>query len=723
MSDLTPSNQRAIPLAARKDIQAHQATYLGQACWVIKDAVKLSYFRLTPEQFEILQLLDGKNNIEQIRTAFHQKFATESRTASQIQQVVLDLYQQGLAWSTRPGQGHAMIYRHENQNWRQLKQALINVLFIRLPGFDPTKIIANGYELAKWFFHPAACMWAVSIIVYSWIFMATHAAELGQRLPSIESLTTWECTVSLWFVIGATKIIHELGHAFACRHFGGECHEIGMAFLIFSPCLYCDVSDSWTLPSKWQRIGIGLAGVYVELLVASLAFFGWWNAHPGTFQQFCFLTFVVSSISTLLFNLNPLLRLDGYYVLSDWLEIPNLRQKADNALENALLRFGMGFEVEPETIPKKTTLLFITYAVCSFIYRSFLVVIICCLLYSAFRPYRLEFVGLAVGVASAMLGILSWAKRIRTAVERHQDCHSRIKIWRPYVPLVFAGGIVALVFLVPIPISIKAPLQLEYASAQRVFASTNGQLAAIHVQPGETVRAGQTLLELFNFDETDQLTRLVTQKEVQEVEVRKQNVLADAKQTAVAIENLRAIESEIASHVAHLQCSIIRAPIAGTIIEPPARQADRVTKRQLSWWDGTPVDRVNLGCHLSKGTHLLTVAPGHEFQAVLRVSQLDIHSICTGQQVRIKLAHLPGQSFVGEVAGVSTTPIEPSAAGAKTRDARAGSPNAYQVVVRIDGDGRMFLPGIQGTAKVIIESQTAAAWIWRNVKSTFKFQI
>ena len=600
---------------------------------------------------------------------------------------------------------------------------LVNVFFIRLPGFDPTKIIASGYWLAKWIFHPAVCMWAATIIAYSWIFMATHATELGQRLPSIESLTTWECTVLLWVVIGATKIIHELGHAFACRHSGGECHEIGMAFLVFSPCLYCDVSDSWTLQSKWRRIGVALAGVYIELLVASLAFFAWWNSQPGTFHQICFLTFVVSSISTLLFNLNPLLRLDGYYVLSDWLEIPNLRQKADTALEHAFLKLGMGYEIEPEQLPAKTTAFFVAYAICSVIYRSFLVVVICCLLYSSLKPFRLELLGLLLGVLGATIGSISWAKRIRTSIGRHRNQQSRKQTWRPYAPIMLATGVVAFAFFVPVPISLKAPLQLEYANAQRIYATTNGQLAAIHIQPGKTVSEGQVLFELFNFDGTDELTQLNTQKVVQEVEVRKQRVLADPKQTVLAMENLRALESEVANLTAQLERSIIRAPIAGTIIEPPARIPRLTTKRELPTWDGTPVDQKNLGCQLDKGTHLLTVAPGHEFQAVLQVSQLDVHAIRAGQRVRIKLAHLSGRSFDGEVVRVSATTNEPNVVGRNALNPLAESQESYQAVVRVDGDHHLFLPGIQGTARVIIESQTAAAWIWRNVKSTFKFQI
>ena len=125
------------------------------------------------------------------------------------------------------------------------------------------------------------------------------------------------------------KVIHEFGHGLSCKTFGGEVHEMGVLLLCFSPCLYCNVSDAWTLPSKWHRIIISFAGIYVELMIAAAATFVWWNSPSATFaQHLCLSLMVVCSVSTVVFNGNPLMRYDGYYVLADWLEIPNLHDCA-----------------------------------------------------------------------------------------------------------------------------------------------------------------------------------------------------------------------------------------------------------------------------------------------------------------------------------------------------------------------------------------------------------
>ncbi len=258
--DLILSTQRPVPLVARKDVRVHEVVYQGEVLWVIKDPVKLTYFRLRGDQYEILRLLDGKKSIDEIRSCFLKMFPTKHPTRAQIQKMIMDLYEKGLAWSQRPGQGSVLNHRGEVHKWQKAKQAVCNILFIRIPGYDPTRLLSSGYWFAKWIFHPAVLLWAITIIMCSWVVIATHASDFSQRIPSFETFATWKITVFIWIVLGATKIIHELGHAFACRHFGGECHEIGMAFLIFSPCLYCDVSDSWMLGSKWKRIAIAGEG-------------------------------------------------------------------------------------------------------------------------------------------------------------------------------------------------------------------------------------------------------------------------------------------------------------------------------------------------------------------------------------------------------------------------------------------------------------------------------
>ena len=167
-----------------------------------------------------------------------------------------------------------------------------------------------------------------------------------------------------------TKVLHEFGHGLSCKHFGGECHEMGVMMLVLTPCLYCNVSDSWMLPNRWHRAAIGAAGMYVELVLASICTFIWWFTEPGPLNYICLNVMFICSVSTVMFNANPLLRYDGYYILSDVLEIPNLRQKASTILNRKLGAWCLGLE-EPEDpfLPKRHQWLFALFTVASAVYR------------------------------------------------------------------------------------------------------------------------------------------------------------------------------------------------------------------------------------------------------------------------------------------------------------------------------------------------------------------
>jgi hypothetical protein len=198
------------------------------------------------------------------------------------------------------------------------------------------------------------------------------------------------------------KVCHEFGHGLACRRFGGECHEIGVMFLVFTPCLYCNVSDSWRMPNKWHRAVIGAAGMYVELILAIFATFIWWFAEPGIVRDICLQVMLIASVSTVLFNGNPLLRFDGYYILSDLLEIPNLHQRSAKALSSLLGRYWMGLPPSPDPLlPQNRMWAFAAFTVLAFIYRIFIMVSIFMFLNSWLKPYGLEAVGQAVAVAFA----------------------------------------------------------------------------------------------------------------------------------------------------------------------------------------------------------------------------------------------------------------------------------------------------------------------------------
>ena len=164
---------------------------------------------------------------------------------------------------------------------------------------------------------------------------------------------------------------HEFGHGYSCKHSGGECHEIGAMLLVFTPCLYCNVSDSWMLPNKWHRAFIGASGMYVEMVLATFATFIWWFTDPSSLINNLSLSVMfICSVSTVLFNGNPLLRFDGYYIMMDLAEIPNLRQKSSEVLKRFMVQTCLGIE-QPENpfLPQGNRFFFGMYTIAAVVYR------------------------------------------------------------------------------------------------------------------------------------------------------------------------------------------------------------------------------------------------------------------------------------------------------------------------------------------------------------------
>src|SRR5207247_8291332 len=191
-------------------------------------------------------------------------------------------------------------------------RAVTNIFYIKVPAFDPDKLLGKMLPWLRWVFTTWFLFASVGVMLAAMMLVATHFTTFRDKLPSYHEFFSFKTVFYLWFALGAVKIIHEFGHGLSCKSFGGEVHEMGLLFLVFSPCLYCNVSDAWTLPSKWKRIIISAAGIYVELIIAAVATFVWWNTPSHPFVNNLSLSLmVVCSVSTIVFNANPLVRYDG----------------------------------------------------------------------------------------------------------------------------------------------------------------------------------------------------------------------------------------------------------------------------------------------------------------------------------------------------------------------------------------------------------------------------
>ena len=733
---MLPSAQRSVPLIRRTDLRVERIQYQLTGSWVVKDPVTLRYYRLQPEQHRVLELLDGQRSLEQIRDEFHREFPTANLSLEEIQNLVTDLHRSGLVYSNRLGQGAALLKHSREEKRKKILAALKNILYPRTPGWDPEKALKFLHPWFLWLYTPFGMCFFIAALLSSATLLTVQFDTFQSRLPEFRQFFGWPNLIYMWIVLGAAKIIHEFGHGLSCHHYGGECHEMGLMFLVLSPCLYCDVTDSWLLKNKWQRIVIGAAGMYIEILLSSLAVFGWWFSRPGVFNYMCLNLFFVSTVTTVIFNANPLMRYDGYYMLSDFLEIPNLRPKADRMLREAFAWYCLGIEAKHDPfMPQTGKGWFILFAVSAALYRWMVTFTIFFFFYTFLKPYGLQSIGIALAVFSVagIVGNLGYVVYQIVSAPRIEPMSTR-KITGSL--LILATLLIA-ALLIPIPWSIGEPLVIEPHGVQHVYAITPGRVQSVKVAPGECVRKGQVLAKLINFEKEQEYRRLQKEADVQRVEIQMQRVLDDFAREKLAQEKLQTLELQMEDYREQLSRLTLVAPCSGTVIVPPRTTEPKLDKNhtKLPRWHGTPLDPRNLHCYLEPRTHVLSIAPDSQYQAVLLIDQAERNDVFVGQVVRVKLDSIPDETYEGTLSELSGREVEfaPSALSNKAggdlatvTDAQGReklTSVAYQATVVLEKDAHLLKSGLRGRARFVVAQRSAAEWLWRYLRRTFNFRL
>jgi len=726
-----------VAMRARPDLVYQQQTYQGQAWWIVKDPVSLKYFRIRPEAYTALRMLDGVTSLHQLKTELERAFPKIKVEYKDLYSMLGMLHRYGLVLAQASGQGQQLYQRRGEQRRRQVLGQLSSVLFVRLPGVDPERFLNWLYPKARWFYSRWCVAACAALVVSSWLLVILHFHEFYARLPSFHEFFRAGNIVWMMLALGCAKILHEIGHGLTCKHYGGECHQIGLMFLVFTPCLYCDTSDAWVLPNKWHRAAIGAAGMYVEVVLAALCTFLWWNSEPGLLHYLALNTMFICSVSTVIFNSNPLLRYDGYYILSDVLEIPNLGQKSRMALVGLLRNWCLGLPWQKEfALPPRQRLTFAMYAVASVCYRWFILVVILLFLSKFLEPYGLQAIA-HVMIAMSLVGLIVVPAVRAVQFLRVPGRMQQVKKYRLLMTMAVVAAVTLAVVYLPLPHRVMTSAVIQAGDAERVYVNVPGVLTELHVQEGQQVEAGQRLAVLQNPEIAYQITHLTGQGQRSERQLqnlrRQQGTDADAAQQ---IPHVAEASIHIQQRLDQLQQDQRRLELvarqSGVIMPPPHVPSTSGETGSLPAWSGTPLEEWNLGSWLETGTFFCLVGDPLRLEAVLVIDQSQIVFIAEGQQVEIKLDEYPGEVWsgrIGEIAEVDLKVIprqlaaeaggELAGAADDTGAARPAS-TSYQARVSLDNADQRLLPGFRGRAKIRVGSRTLGQAIWRYLSQTFR---
>lgn len=738
MSDETfvSAASRRLKLRMRPDLDVQQLRFRREPYWSVKDPISLRYYQLRGSEFRILQLLDGTRSLQQVQETLQEEIAPQRIDVAQLQGFVGRLHREGLLLSEASGQGIQLRERELKQRRLRWATSWMQLLSLQFSGVDPDRFLTWLAARLRWMFTPAALVIYLLVIVAAGVLAAVEFDTLRSRLPSFQEFFYGRNLLALAVAIALSKVVHELAHGATCRHFGARCHELGVMLLCFTPCLYCNVTDAWMLPGKWQRIAVSAAGMLSDLLLASLAMFVWWFAEPGLLSALCLNMMFVGAVSSLLFNGNPLLKYDAYYMLADAIEVPNLQEQSRRVVGSAVSEWLLDTDLFPGPPPPQGMQLpLAAYALASLVYRVLVLFGIVWMLESWAEPLGLDALVNLVTVI-VVCGLVAQPVMVLWATLRDPARRWKVHWGRFLVRTSLIAVVVAGVLSVPLPYSVSVPALIQARNSTAVYVTAPGRLLEC-VPLGSEVAAGDTLARLENLQltlEFQQISgRLAEQvRHVENLERRRVDDPEAGVELPTALEILADLRVQHRQQQKDLAALTIAAPISGTVLAPP-RRSGKEEDSSVTGWSGYPQDERNLDCFLARGTWLCSLGDAAQQEAVLVIGQGEVPWVEEGQQVTLTFPETPWRELSGTIEHLARGHLEQAppqlvAAGelaAHETGTSAGvvpQEKSYQALVTLAQPDAGLLIGSAGRAKISAAPQSLGQRLWRYLRKTFGFR-
>ncbi|HEX8310800.1 MAG TPA: biotin/lipoyl-binding protein [Chthoniobacteraceae bacterium] len=603
-------------LALRPHVQVQRQFFRGERYYVLHDPFNNQFSRLQPAAYEFVARLRLGRSVESVWCECIEANPEEAPGQEDVIRLLAQLNASNLLHSNLPPDSTKLFDRYQKRRERETRATWLNVMYAKFPLLDPDAFLKSLQPLLKrvisW---PGALLWLVAVVIGIKVIVDRADAFKDQS----QAILAPSNLVLLYLSFFVVKALHELGHACVCRRLGGEVHVIGLMLMIFTPVPYVDTTSSWAFRSRWKRALVGAAGMIVEMFVAAVAAVVWAYTAPGVVNSLAYNVILVASVSTLMFNINPLMRFDGYYILSDLLDIPNLQARATKQVTHLFERYLFGCkQSHSQAWTRKEATWLSIYGMSSFGYR--LLVFAAILLFLAERF-------LLLGVLMALFCGFTWLVAPVVKLIRYLASSPRLGRQRSRA-IAACAAVVALLFVglevIPAPNRFRAPGVLEAVEHRILSAETGGRIEEIVATPGQQVAKGDTLLRLSNRElELDLQSARAELKEAMAMRTRAEHeFIADLEplDSRIGVVGKRILKLERAQ-----EALIVRAPHDGVWLAP------ELEDHQGAW--------------LPRGKELGHIVNPSSFHFSAIVSQQEA-SWLFGKEIRAGEVHLLGRADI-----------------------------------------------------------------------------
>ena len=650
-------------------------------------------YRFTLEQWRLMQLFNGENSFDDVARLFREQTGT-AYSPGDIREYASSLDEIWYASSERPNLTLAQ-KEAEERNRRTKKWE--DITMITVGHWDPDEYLNWVHSWAKfiytqWFTFLTLAFFAVmaSIFIARW-------SEIGADTWKYYDFTEKGLgqIAEFWLLFCFLGFFHESAHGLTCKHFGGAVHKMGFLLYYLEPCFFVDVTEVYVYAGKWERIATSIAGIWVELIFCSAASILWWGMPVGTpAHDFAYKIILITGVGVVLINLNPLIKLDGYYILCELLGIIGLKEDSTAFVSSWLKKNIFRLPVEVEFLPRRRRWAFTLYAVASGLYSYSLLYLVVGFSYNVFRKYSPDW----AFVPALLVAWLLFRSRIRTLVRFmktiYLDKKQVLSQWARKPHALLAAAAILLFLFTPFwPETRSGRFNLEPVHKASIRALVSGEITEIMPEEAQYVDTGTTLVRMRNPELEGRAAQAAAELRLAslratEARIRYENYARAEKER----DGLAQQSAELQKEVAALEQS---SPISGVVTTPHVRDL--------------------IGSYVAAGQPLLDVADVRLLKARIYLPEFEMSRVQIGAPVTLVLDSVVGRyrAPVGAIAPVSSD-IEPGLLSIEKYKGMAGQ-NFYAVTVDLPNPDNHLCPGMAGTAKVILARQSLAGFAWRTV--------
>jgi putative peptide zinc metalloprotease protein len=666
---------------------------------VAKEPDEQKYLKFEAWEYDLMTLLDGTRDLDAVAEAFRAGHPEIGADREFVEAWVEDVRRLGLIERTEQERHLAMMDRLRSSRRRRLWDAERSTLFqILIPLWDPDAMMDRALPWIRWWWSP----WFVA----AW--MAVFAAVLGFlvrhwdvywagffSLLDVTTKTVWDW-IGLFVLIFVISVWHELGHGLTCKRFGGEVHSIGIMLFYLQPAFYCGIDDAYLFPRRSHRMYVAFGGSYFELMLCSAAMPAWlWTPPESWIHQVAATTIFFSGLSLLAFNLNPLIKLDGYYVLMDYLDVPNLREESFEHIGGLLKRRILHLSVPDPPLSPRRRRIYLIYGGLSIAYTAAVIALV----YVFVERYAVGWFGPAGYLILAAAAAFALRRRIRDAAIflRHLWLDKREWLLSPSGGATAGMAVAVAALLATLPRSatrIGGAFVVEPAERSVLRAPADAFVRVVAASEGDAVEPGRVLGVLEDPELAAGRAAAAADLAREEREAARARRLGDAVGAAEHEERAREARARRDLLDAKTEALNLRAPIAGVVSTPRLEETE--------------------GAHLRAGEVFCAVDRLDAVRLAVTLSEHDVEEVAERLPARVRLAAYPGRTLRSEVRAVAPEARPPDGPRLPAAEL-VGPSHQVRVLVEMENARGLLRPGMTGRIQILARPRSPAAKLFRRV--------